>query len=177
MNKILKEVDEILYDLDISYDDDFSYDDLVFYDGADTYPEPSLLGTDTTGDAKSRKKMFVGGGRRRKRENLLYFNVQYDSKLFKINDEEIEEHNTPNNQFKLKGEYLVPKVKTIAHGLQEIPQIKVNVEEIFHTTQQLSDEQLIQSCILENIESKNNSTLPIIKGKVFSVISEQMKTI
>ena len=59
MNKILKEVDEILYDLDIAYDDDFSYDDLVYYDGADTYPEPSLLGTDTTGDTKSRKKMFV----------------------------------------------------------------------------------------------------------------------
>lgn len=177
MNKILKEVDEILYDLDLAYDDTFTYDDLVFYDGADTYPEPRMSDSDAATDAKSRKKMFVGGGRRRKKENLLYFNIQYDSKLFKINDEEIEEHNTPNNQFKLKGEYLVPKVKTIAHGIQDFPKIKINVEEIFHTTQQLSDEQLIQSCILENIESKNDSVLPIFKGKVISVISEQMKTI
>lgn len=147
------------------YDDNFLWDDLLLWDGGIELPAaPSA-------QPQSKFKFLGGSGGGKRRE--LDLDLSVETNLLTLNQQRIEKHNSAPKTIKLKGSLQIPKIQTIAHGVSDKPKVMVEVEDFYYTSQQMSDDALIGSCILENNTYQNKQVLPIVKSNFLTLISEK----
>jgi len=147
------------------YDDNFLWDDLLLWDGGIELPGAPA------GQPQSKFRFLGGSGAGKRREIKLDLSVE--TNLLTLNQKRLEKHQAAPKTIKLKGSLQVPKIQTIAHGVSDKPNIIVEVEDFYYTSQQLSDEALVGSCILENNTYQNKEVLPIVKSNFLNLISEK----
>ena len=153
-----------------TYDDEYLWDDLVLWDGGiELPPDPSK-------QQPQGRFRFLGGRSGAKRREIK-LNLSVETNLLTLNQKRLEKHESAPKVLKLKGSIPVPKIETVAHGVSDKPNIVVEVEDFYYTSQQLSDEALISSCILENNTYKNKEVLPIVKSNFLSLITEKRTNI
>ena len=148
-----------------TYDDDFLWDDLLLWDGGIELPGAPA------GAPQSKFKFLGGSGGGKRREIKLDLSVE--TNLLTLNQKRLGKHETTPKKIKLKGSLQLPKVQTIAHGVANTPNVIVEVQDFYYTSQHLTDEALIGSCILENNTYKNKEVLPIVKSNFLTLISEK----
>jgi hypothetical protein len=161
----MKRVFERFLNEEQTYDDEFLWDDLLLWDGGvELPPDPSKQ------QPQGRFRVFGGSGAKRREIKL---DLSVETNLLTLNQQRIEKHQSAPKTMKLKGSLQIPKIQTIAHGVSDKPKVMVEVEDFYYTSQQMSDDALIGSCILENNTYQNKQVLPIVKSNFLTLISEK----
>ncbi len=129
-----------------TYDEGLLWDDLLLWDGGiELPPDPNKQPV---------KKFKVIGGSGTSKRKEIKLNIDIETNLLTLNQKKIKKNNSLNKSTKLKGSLQIPKIETLAYGVSNAPNIIVEVEDFYFTSQRLSDEKLISLCLLEDNSSQ-----------------------